>query len=481
MLTPLAAALAERLGAVDVPGGRRVHLRPTPRLGGVAIFGGLALGAGTYGFAFGWKALLSVLSADPLLAFLVPCLLIFLVGVIDDIRGLGPGPRLVLESIAAAFLIQAGYVIDNVTNPFGDPLSLGMFAYPLTMLWVVGVTNAFNLIDGLDGLLATVGAVTLTCCGVVAALSGRTGSATLAFALAGALVGFLPHNWHPARIFMGDSGSLVVGFTAAALSLKAATTAHGTLSFHVAVALCALPIAETSLTLARRYVNGHPYFSGDRSHIHHVLLNRGLSAPRAVLWLAGVTVLFCAVAVLSRYWRQGGVFAVIVALLGVAGLSLRYLGYIELRVFWDRVRHNLFRRRRRGLPQLLSMAQAGEALARAERVEHLPAALREAVRLSGVHEIRLVIPALPSLAELPAGEWIFTESDSQDEGVDRRLKIQLSLPLPPTTGELGTFHCYYSSAPELPPPAPLDVQRYLAWPLARALAKVLPRDQPARA
>lgn len=470
-LTPLAAQLAHRLGAIDVPGGRRVHTQPTPRLGGVAIFLGLALGAATYGFAFGWSALANVLSADPLLAFLVPCLLIFAVGVVDDVRGLGPGPRLALEAIAATFLIQAGYVINDVTNPLGAPVDLGMFSYPFTMLWIVGVTNAFNLIDGLDGLLATVGAIILGCCGVVAAQSGRLGSASVAFALAGALVGFLPRNWHPAQIFMGDSGSLVVGFTVAAISLKAATTSQGTLSFHVAVALCALPLAETTLTLARRYVNGQPYFSGDRSHIHHVLVKKGLSVPKAVACLAGVTTLFCAVAVLSRYWRQGGAFAVITVLLASAGFGLRTLGYIELRVFGHRIRESMFRKRRRGLSRLLVMAQAGEALQAASTWEDLLSALRLTVDQCDLFSLRLESFVLPALQSQGKGDWIL-QGAGREPTEAPQLHVCVSLPLPTDTGRLGVLHCHHAAPTGTPIPPPTEIERYIAWPTAEALERL---------
>jgi UDP-GlcNAc:undecaprenyl-phosphate GlcNAc-1-phosphate transferase len=466
-LTPLAGRLAHRVGAIDVPGGRRVHSQPTPRLGGLAIFGGLTLGASTYAFTFGWKALVSLLAANTLLAFLLPCLMVFAAGVVDDIRGLSAVSRLAVEAFAAVFLIQAGYVVDNVTNPFGAPIDLGMFSFPITLLWIVGVTNAFNLMDGLDGLLSTVGLIVLSACGVVALATGRLASATLAFALAGALLGFLPHNWHPARIFLGDSGSLVVGFTAAALSLKAATTPQGTLSFHVAVALCALPLCETALTIARRYVNGTPYFSGDRSHIHHVMLNRGLSVKRAVGSLAAVTLVFASVAILSRFWRHGGAFTVIVALLAMAGFGLRWLGYVELRVFWDRIRHSLFRKHRRGLPEVLAMAEAGERIELTSSLDQLPEALQAALEIGNLLGFTVTSPVLPDQGERG---WTFRREPRPTDLP--QLHVRVDIPLPPSTGELGRLTCHYAAPWGTPAPAAVEVERYLAWPLAKVLTRL---------
>lgn len=405
LATPVVARVALAVGAIDQPGGRRVHARPVPRLGGLAVLAGLLAGPVVWGLGQGWDAVVGLGAHDGLQAFLLPMLAVFLVGVTDDIRGLGAAPRVVAEAAAASVLIQAGYVIDDVTLPYLGPLSLGLLAYPITLLWFVGVTNAFNLIDGLDGLLGSVAITALLGCAAVAILGDRLGSSTLALALAGSLAGFLRWNWHPARIFLGDSGSLLVGFTVAALSLKVARNPSGdTLSAHVPVLLCLLPICETLLTLARRHVSGQAYFAGDRSHIHHVLVNRGLSVPRAVITLAGTSALFSVAAGLSRSWRNEGVLLLIVVTLVAAFLGLRWLGYVELRVLADRLRAGLPRRgRRSAISGEVELARAGEGFASAGTLEELRARLEASAR--AMEGLAFLALELDGPADATLGPW----------------------------------------------------------------------------
>ncbi|MBX3466775.1 MAG: undecaprenyl/decaprenyl-phosphate alpha-N-acetylglucosaminyl 1-phosphate transferase [Planctomycetes bacterium] len=493
--TPLAARLADRLGAIDAPGGRHVHERPTARLGGVALLAGLLAGALAFGGAFlnvfGPDDLVRTIGRDQVVAFLIPCLLVFIVGLVDDLRGLSPGARVCLEAVAAAFLIQRGYVIDVIANPFGAPIELGLFAFPLTLLWFVGITNAYNLVDGLDGLLATVATSALLGCAAVAVLGDRPGSATLAVALAGGLIGFLRWNWHPARVFLGDAGSLMIGFTIAALSLKVARNPSGTLALHVPLLLSALPIAETLLTLARRYVNGQPYFVGDRSHMHHVLLNRGLSVRQAVLWLSGTSALFAATAVMSRLWRHEAALTAALASAALAAFGLRWLGYVELRVLTDRLRHALTRPRGRELPHLVAMARAGDVIAAARTVPELHAALREALPISGLTYITVEFsPALAAalgehghvtearnqLAELVARRdrpalWLFSCPLPDDHDETTRPGVCYTIPFelgPDLRGVFG-FHRFLAglsagSGDEA-------MRRYLAEPLRLALGR----------
>lgn len=356
--TPLVAWLARRGGIVDHPGGRRVHNSPVPRLGGIAVLMGLLGAAATYALSSPHSDLGATFLRAEFLSFFAPISMAFLIGIVDDVRGIGPGPRIAVESTAAVWLIQSGYVIDRIATPWGLPLELGAVSYPLTLIWFVGVTNAFNLVDGLDGLLSSIAICALLGAGAVAVLGGRQGSAILSFALAGALIGFLPWNWHPGRIFLGDSGSLLIGMATAALSLRVARNPGptGSLAFHVPVLLCLVPITETLFTLARRYISGQAYFTGDRSHIHHVLLNKGLSVQRAVATLAAVAALCCVMAVLSRAWRTSGVLSVILAAGCLALLALRWLGYAEFAVLLHRVR-GVFRARRPGLPAALALAR----------------------------------------------------------------------------------------------------------------------------
>lgn len=490
-LTPLVAAFARWIGCVDRPGGRRVHQGEVPRLGGVAVMLGLLAGALLYTAWHGWEPLLGLLENQRQLALLLPCGLVFLVGIVDDVRGLGPGPRIAIECVAAVMAIQGGYVIDQIALPNGGALDLGLLAFPVTLMWFVGVTNAFNLLDGLDGLLATVGALVLVGCAVVGLKAGMLGAPLLAVAFAGALVGFMAWNWHPASVFLGDSGSLLVGFAAAAISIDVARNANDAVSVHIPLALCALPIGETFLTLARRYVNGQAYFAGDRSHVHHVLLNKGLSVPRAVLALGVVTALFVVVAVLAREWQQTGALVTIAALLGAAVLGLRWLGYVEMRVFWHRLRQGLLRRRRASLRDAVAIARLGDAIEECASIdalhEQLAAAVREhgftflavelAERALGEGFEPVVECANQPTASYLAGRkrerlWVFSADEPAGVG-PCAAEASLAIPLPPGSGAVGRLvsHRYFDG--QGAPPRGDDVRRYLAEPLARALPRLV--------
>jgi UDP-GlcNAc:undecaprenyl-phosphate GlcNAc-1-phosphate transferase len=219
-LIPLVRALAMRLGAVDEPGGRRVHLGSVARLGGLAVFGGFAIAA-IAGALFGHEVIASPI-AHPIDVPLVGLgvLIVLAIGVVDDIGGVRPWPKLAAHVAAALCVVTAGVQIGGFTNPLtGELLELGSFGGAVTLLWVVGITNAFNLIDGLDGLASGVALIATATISVLAFAQGRTETAVVALILAGALGGFLIFNWHPATIFLGDSGAFLIGFLLAVLSV----------------------------------------------------------------------------------------------------------------------------------------------------------------------------------------------------------------------------------------------------------------------
>jgi len=371
VLTPMTAMLARRVGWVDLPGGRKTHSEPVPLMGGVALLLSLCMGGVAYGLAFGWGHLLEVLGSEHHLGIVIPALMVFLVGAADDVRGVSPLMKVVVQAMGAAVAINSGLVLDSLWTPWGRLAFPVFVSYPLTMLWFIGVTNAFNLIDGLDGLLASVGAASMLGTAFVSIAVGQTGTAFLPLAVAGALVGFLPWNWQKARIFLGDSGSLLVGFLAAALSLKVGRYTHG-VALHVMVALCFLPVFETLLSMARRYVGGKPLFSGDRSHIHHVLVHRkGLSVSGTVLVLALIQVLFSGIAVVSRIGLGWWSAAPAGGLLLLAAVLIRWVDYVEFRVLWHRVVGLFFGNGGLGLASSVDLARAGRAILDA----HTPAEL----------------------------------------------------------------------------------------------------------
>jgi UDP-GlcNAc:undecaprenyl-phosphate GlcNAc-1-phosphate transferase len=322
-ITPLVRTVATRLGVVDRPGERRLHDAPVPRLGGVAILAA-ALGAflvapllgvplletlARYGWHLGW--------------LLAGVLVVVATGVADDAWGLAPGPKLVFQTAAAAIALTGGYRLVGFTNPLtGTYVDLGLLGGVLTLGWILFVTNAVNLIDGLDGLAAgatTIAAATLLC---IAVGEDRPDAAYMWALLFGAVLGFLPYNWNPASIFLGDSGSLLLGYVLSVLSIQSLQKGATAVVVVAPILALGLPIMETVITVLRRTVSSGvaSVFRADQEHLHHRLLALGLGQRSAVLILYGVCVAFNVVAFLSVL-VQGFAQALLVAL-GVLVLLL---------------------------------------------------------------------------------------------------------------------------------------------------------------
>ena len=294
-LTPLARELALRVGALDHPGPRRIHAAPTPRLGGLAIAAAVLLVA--------WAARVlpgpaRELDPRPLLGLTCAALPILLLGVFDDIRGAGPWAKLAVQACAALVLAAFGYGVPLLSNPFGTVLVTGVWSVPLTVLWVLGLTNAINLIDGLDGLAAGVVAIACGALWVTARAHGDFYVMFIATLLLGACSGFLWWNRPPARVFMGDTGSQFLGLTLSALSLLENRKGTAALTLLLPLVALGLPIADSTLAFARRLARGKHVFRGDAGHIHHRLLAAGLSPRRALMVLWTLSALFGGAAIL---------------------------------------------------------------------------------------------------------------------------------------------------------------------------------------
>lgn len=289
-LTPLVRRLALRTGLVDRPGFRRMHARLMPRGGGVAIYAAfwLAVGLCSPNFDAYWGLWLA-------------STVILAVGLIDDRVSLPWYAKLAGQLVGALIFAVWGGRIEFVTHPLsGAPVYIGAWGWPLTLLWLVSLANMVNLIDGLDGLAAGVAAIACVPLMVVALSLGRAEAALLTAALAAATLGFLPHNFHPARIIMGDSGALFLGFALGAISVEGALKGPTTLAFVVPVLALGLPIFETLFSIVRRLAAGRPVYEADADHLHHRLLGMGLSHRQAVVTLYGVSALMGASALLAR-------------------------------------------------------------------------------------------------------------------------------------------------------------------------------------
>lgn len=303
VLTPVIGRGAAVLGLVDAPGGRKVHPHSVPRVGGVAVVAAAALAVALVVTFFPGAPAAAWPALRP---FVIAGGLIFLVGLVDDVRGLGPAPKLAVELAAAAVMMSSGLLIERVTI-LGETVTLGWVAFPLTAAWLVGLTNAFNLIDGVDGLAPGIAAIAGAACGAILIVRGHSVEAMLLAAFVGAMLGFLVYNFHPAKIFLGDSGSLVAGFLLAATAIAGWQKGATALATAVPLLIFALPIADAALTLLRRGATrpGEGRSAGallrrlvapDREHIHHRLLALGWSVRRTVVLLYVLTVLLSVLA-----------------------------------------------------------------------------------------------------------------------------------------------------------------------------------------
>lgn len=276
--TPLVKKIALKVKAIDKPEERKVHQVEMPRLGGLAIC-----------VSFWLVVIFTQELTREIYGLLGGGLIICLVGIWDDLFGISAKKKLLVQIIAASFAAYMGIRVEFLTHPFNDVISLYYLSYPVTVLWIIGITNAVNLIDGLDGLAAGVSAIAAVTLGVVSTLEGFAGVGILAFILAAGILGFLKYNFHPAKIFMGDTGSLFLGFNLAAIAILGLTKSATVVSIFLPVIILGIPIVDTVLAIFRRYNNGKPIFSPDKEHLHHRLLALGLTHRKTVLTIYGVS------------------------------------------------------------------------------------------------------------------------------------------------------------------------------------------------
>jgi UDP-GlcNAc:undecaprenyl-phosphate/decaprenyl-phosphate GlcNAc-1-phosphate transferase len=355
---------------------RKVHVCPTPRIGGLAIAIAFFVPVvGVLAWQRGWSSS-EPQQLDQLVGLLGGAAFLTLVGLVDDLQGLSPWSKLAAQVGAAAFAQWHGLEIQSISNPFGAPLELHWLAVPVTTLWIVGITNAINLIDGLDGLAAGTGLFAVVTLFVIAAVGGNGLVALLAAALAGALLGFLRHNFNPASIFMGDSGSLFLGYALATTAIWGSTKGSMVVSLLIPLLCLGLPIADATLAVVRRFIRGVPIFSADREHIHHRLLARGLSHRESVLTLyAGAALL--ALAALGLELGDHAYGPTLLVAVGVVALvAAKLLGLTSWRRLVRAVRYGRLRRHAT-LERMRRLAQCGERLRKASSMRELSHGLRD--------------------------------------------------------------------------------------------------------
>lgn len=419
-LTPLVRKLAHSRGWLDLAiGSRKLHGRPVPRLGGLAIV-----------VAFLAPILLLRVVPSPMgerlwsepvriWSLLGGGLAIAALGLVDDLRGMGALKKLTVQLAVAALLWAVGVRIETLATPFGGALDTGVFALPLTLLWIVGVVNAMNLIDGLDGLAGGVALFALGATFVVAFVRGDAMMALLTAALGGGVLGFLFYNWNPASIFMGDTGSMFLGYVLAVGSILTRQKSSTAVALLVPIVALGLPIADTLLAIGRRALRGRSIFSADREHIHHRLLALGLSPRQAVLVLWGSSAVLGGSALVLSFANSVSVAATLAALALVGFFAVRRLGYLPARAGAPGGEE-----RQRNLALRRSVRAAGEALRAARSHAELAAVLAPLLPALGASRLELV----------PAGAAAQEEQELAAEA--GALRVLLLLPGEPSRGAL---------------------------------------------
>lgn len=334
-LTPLARKLAIKLDAIDYPSARRVNMLPIPRMGGVAIFGGILAVLAVAGFgvyAFGW--------VDPFIDYngievnywgvLLGTVLIFLVGAVDDVVDLNPKAKMLGQIVAACVVAGSGLLFSSIHNPFGEGyIEFGWVAYPLTVFYLVAFANVINLIDGLDGLAAGITGISAITILLFAVLTGRFDAALFSVILVGVCAGFLKSNFFPASIFMGDSGALLLGFSLGVISLFAVARSALFVSLLVPILAAGVPILDTFFAIVRRKREHRPIDEADKGHIHHRLMRAGFSQRATVLIMWAWTALLAACGVIIT-WADNlvriPIFLITCAVTAYAIVKLRLLG-----------------------------------------------------------------------------------------------------------------------------------------------------------
>ena len=279
-ITPIVRVIAHRIGAIDVPkDNRRMHKVPIPTLGGLAIF-----------FSFVLSVIFWYDTSNTTIAILIGCTIIVIMAIFDDIFKLRAVIRLIIQTAAAAVVVSQGIVIERI-NIFDQYIHFGYFAIPITIIWIVGLTNAVNFIDGLDGLscgLSSISAISLL---VVTLIIGDFKVALLIAILAGACLGFLPFNMNPAKIFAGDTGAMFLGFILSVVAIQGVFKVHAVLTFVIPFLILGVPIFDTIFAIFRRILTGRSPFSADRGHLHHRLVDMGFNHKQAVRILYAVSAL----------------------------------------------------------------------------------------------------------------------------------------------------------------------------------------------
>lgn len=315
IFTPLVKMLAFRVGAVDKPNYRKVHAKIMPRLGGLAIF-----------LAFLVGVVMLRPTNEAMIPILIGAFIVIMTGVLDDMLEISAKAKFLGQTVAAAIVIFFGDIeIEFINLPFGGILDFGYLSIPLTLIWIVGITNAINLIDGLDGLAAGVSTIALVTLAAMAFIMGNTFVLVMALVLAVSCIGFLFYNFNPAKIFMGDTGALFLGFMISVLALLGFKNVTF-VSLVIPIVMLGVPISDTFFAIVRRLLNKQPPFQPDKSHLHHRLLSIGFTHKQTVIIIYGIAAMFGLAAVIFSMAKLWGAILLILVLLIALEIFVEVIG-----------------------------------------------------------------------------------------------------------------------------------------------------------
>ena len=427
---------------------RHIHARPIPRLGGVAIYTAFIIGLAAV-LLVTRQFFSSAISGWHAYGLLWPATLIFFLGLWDDIRPLNAKIKFSVQTLAAILLYAEGFRVNYLYLLAGSSPLYPILSFGLTILWVLWITNAFNLIDGMDGLAAGSALFSTAAVFAVSLALGNRLESLITAALAGAILGFLRYNFNPASIFLGDGGSLFIGFMLSAVALTGSQKAPTLVAVAIPVLAFGLPLLDVGLAVARRFLRGKPLFEPDADHIHHKLLKRGLSHRHAVLVLYGVSAMLAMLSLLllSPFGYKWGVVAVVLAGGIFLGLhELRYHEISELRRVCLR-----FMRQRKIIANNLRIIQAVEVLAQCKSMAEICMALTEALEPAGYSGIGFECDELaqypsslmtPTLGT-PKGEFVYSWTDGDIGEYPWRLSLELVNSRGENYGTFSIVRCSY--------------------------------------
>jgi UDP-GlcNAc:undecaprenyl-phosphate GlcNAc-1-phosphate transferase len=422
LLTPRVRNLAVHLHWLDAPAARKIHIRAVPRIGGLALFCSFFLPFVLLSFLQDHSPSAKDLLTEPLVrVFALGAVLIFALGLADDLWGISFIFKFIGQFLVSLYSYLGGLQIQTLTSPFGGAMELGLLSFPITLFWFLLVINAINLIDGLDGLAAGICLFASLAMLFVCAANQQIFPALAFAALAGCLLGFLRYNFNPASIFMGDSGSYFLGYALAALSVGTALKGQLATALLIPVIALGIPLMDTLWAPIRRFLAGKALFQPDKGHIHHLLLQRGNSHRRTVLWLYALTMLLGSAAVVLVY-SQNKTSALILFSLGLGGIVMIHLLRLtdSLRMAWMASWAGNIRKEMDLSPAHRRLLNQQEAIGQAQSLE----ALWEAVGKS-----LDALECQQAILRLEGGEQEYTWSRPlQDQAAEERL-LHVDLPL----------------------------------------------------